>query len=121
MLRFSPRRPTSVWSKINRNRAEKLIAEGKMTAAGYAAIEEAKKSGAWDNAYTNLAPEDLPSDIQQALEASPPALQNFYGFATTYRNMYIYWVKQAKTVETRQKRIKKVVEQSLKNQKQIAR
>src|SRR3989337_1232966 len=50
-VRFSPRKVRSRWSKVNKDKAERLISEGKMTAAGLAKIEEARQSGAWANAY----------------------------------------------------------------------
>src|SRR3972149_7844517 len=53
ILRFSPRKANSVWSKINKERAERLMQSGKMTIAGLAKIEAARKSGCWDKAYTN--------------------------------------------------------------------
>jgi uncharacterized protein YdeI (YjbR/CyaY-like superfamily) len=119
ILRFSPRRANSVWSKLNKERAEKLIASGKMTSAGLAKVEEAKKSGSWDNAYSNATFSELPDDLKNALMKNNDAWNNFSSFAATYKNMYIGWVIQAKTQKTRQQRIKKVVEQSIHNKKQI--
>ena len=54
ILRYSPRKANSVWSKLNRERVERLVKSGKMTAAGLSVIEEAKKRGSWNQAYTNL-------------------------------------------------------------------
>lgn len=118
-VRFSPRKSNSVWSKINRDNANHLIESGQMTTAGLAKIEEAKKSGAWDNAYTNAVVEPIPCDLREAFEINPLAWKNFCGFANTYRNSYVGWINQAKTSQTRQRRIGKVVEQSLKNKKQV--
>lgn len=120
VLQFTPRKANSVWSKINKERAEKLIASGRMTNAGLAKIEEAKKSDHWNNAYSSLFKEKIPSDLKQALMKDKDAWRNFRKFANSYRNMYIIWVNMAKTYETRQKRIKKVVEQSLENKKLIS-
>jgi uncharacterized protein YdeI (YjbR/CyaY-like superfamily) len=53
VLKYSPRKPKSPWSKSNKERAEKLIRQGKMTSVGMAKIEEAKKNGLWDAAYTS--------------------------------------------------------------------
>ncbi len=119
MLRFSARKDGSVWSQINRLRAEKLIAEGKMTSAGLVKIEQAKESGHWDKAYTNKIKDEIPSDLQEALQKHKEAIDNFQGFANTYQNMYVGWVNSAKSVETRKKRIEKVVEQALRNKKLI--
>jgi uncharacterized protein YdeI (YjbR/CyaY-like superfamily) len=119
ILRFSPRKANSVWSKINKERAQRLMKSGRMTAAGLAKIEEAKKSGFWDSAYTNRTKEVIPSDLKEALMKDKKAWDNFQNFANSYRNMYIGWVNSAKTDETRMKRIKKIVEQSLFNKKLI--
>lgn len=116
-LRFSPRRDNSVWSKINRDRAERLIASGRMTPAGLAKIREAQRSGQWDRAYTNKTKERMPLDLKKALTEDKRAWDNFQGFANTYRNMYIGWVNDAKTDGTRRKRIRKVVSHSLQNKK----
>ncbi len=118
-LRYSPRRPNSPWSRINREKAEKLIRSGRMTAAGLARIEEAKKAGTWQRAYTNRTRERMPSDLKAALLENGQAWDNFSRFANTYRNMYIGWVVSAKTRETREKRIARVVAQAFQNKKLI--
>jgi len=117
ILKYSPRKSKSVWSKINKDNAEKMISLGKMTQAGFDKIKEAKKQGFWDTAYTNLVKEPLPSDLKKALVINQTAWKNFQHFANSYRNMYIGWVKNAKNEETRKKRISKVVERSLHNKK----
>ena len=117
VVRFSPRQPNSVWSKINKERAEKLMVTGRMTKAGIATIEKAKASGSWENAYTNKIKDAIPSDLEEALRKNEQAWSNFQNFANSYRNMYIGWVSSAKTEEMRKKRIEKVVEQSLQNKK----
>jgi len=118
-LRFSPRKPKSVWSKINREKAEKLMLTGKMSEAGMATIKKGKASGSWENAYTNRIKDALPFDVEEALRKNEKAWSNFQNFANSYRNMYIGWINGAKTEETRKKRIEKIVEQSLQNRKLI--
>lgn len=117
ILRYSPRKTHSVWSKINKETAEKMISLGKMMPAGIEKINEAKKKGYWDNAYTNLVKDQLPSDLKKALIANKIAWNNFQGFANSYRNTYIGWVKNAKTLETRKRRIAEVLKRSLENKK----
>ena len=95
-LRFSIRKAGSVWSKINRERAEMLMASGQMTSAGLIKVEDAKRSGLWDKAYTNRTLEEMPLDLKEALTKEDTAWQNFRGFATTYQNMYIGWVNNAR-------------------------
>jgi uncharacterized protein YdeI (YjbR/CyaY-like superfamily) len=108
-LRFSPRKSKSVWSALNKARAERLIKEGKMTAAGLATIEEAKKSGAWEKAYVLNENQDIPADLEKALTADKEAWNNFHNFAPSRRNTYIYRVNDAKTTATRQRRINEAV------------
>ncbi|MFC2071063.1 YdeI family protein, partial [Chloroflexota bacterium] len=73
ILRYSPRKARSVWSKINRDKAEELIKAGRMQEAGLLKIEEAKKNGNWDNAYTSRQPEEMPADLEKALEEDTTA------------------------------------------------
>jgi uncharacterized protein YdeI (YjbR/CyaY-like superfamily) len=117
ILRFSPRKSHSVWSKINKDKAEQLISQGRMTEVGLARINEAKKNGNWDNAYTNKIREQIPSDLKQALIENMAALRNFESFTNSYRNMYISWINGTKNALTRKKRIAEVVERSASNVK----
>ena len=115
VLKYTPRKAKSIWSKVNRDKAEQLIADGKMTKAGLAKIEEAKKNGNWDNAYTSLIKDTLPDDLKQALLKNKKAWWNFQKFAATYRNMYIGWVNSSRTEATRRKRIAEVIYRSERN------
>jgi uncharacterized protein YdeI (YjbR/CyaY-like superfamily) len=117
ILKYSPRRPKSIWSKINKEKAEELITSGKMTKSGLEKIKDAKKQGLWDTAYTNLVKDRLPSDLKNSLMQNKTAWNNFQKFANSYRNMYIGWVKGAKTQETRKRRISEVVKRAAKNKK----
>lgn len=117
VLRFSPRKENSIWSKKNKEKALQLIASGRMTESGLASIEKAKENGAWDKAYTSLEKDDMPADLQAALAENDTALENFRNFANSYRNMYIGWVTGAKTPATRKKRIAEVVQRSAMNKK----
>ena len=112
MLRYVPRRPRSVWSKINKDRAEELIRRGKMTHAGLASVEEARKSGNWDKAYTLLTRWETPQDLRKALAENPQALAQLETWANSHHNQYIHWVNEAKTQATRDKRIAEVVRRS---------
>ena len=117
ILRYTPRKGKSVWSKINKDAAEKMIKHGKMTTAGLEKIKLAKKQGLWDVAYTNLKKDRLPSDLKIALLENKIAWKNFNNFANSYRNSYIGWIKGAKTEITRKRRIKEVVKRSFLNKK----
>jgi uncharacterized protein YdeI (YjbR/CyaY-like superfamily) len=117
ILKYTPRKSNSVWSKINKERAERLIESGKMTKAGIAKIEAAKKHGLWNAAYSDKKKERVPSDLKEALSEDKNAWNNFQEFVISYRNMYIRWVIGAKTAETRKKRIIEVTRRSAQNKK----
>ena len=72
MQRWTPRRPKSKWSLVNKNIALRLIAERQMRPMGLAAVEAAKASGEWDRAYTVQKATPLPPDLREAIEAATP-------------------------------------------------
>ncbi len=115
--KFSPRKPRSIWSALNKERVGKMIKSGLMTKAGLEKIKEAKKSGKWDEAYTSKKVVEIPSDLTIALSKNKVASTNFLNFADSYKNMYINWVNSAKKEETRQRRIMEVVNRASKNKK----
>ena len=115
--KFSPRKPRSVWSVLNKERVEKMIKAGLMTQVGMDKIEEAKNNGKWEEAYSSKKVVDIPSDLTIALRKDKVAHRNFLNFADSYKNMYINWINSAKKEETRQRRIKEVVLRSSKNMK----
>jgi len=117
ILRYSPRKPKSLWSKINKETAEKMISFDKMTESGLEKIKQAKKHGYWNNAYTNLIKAKLPTDLKDALLEDKKAWNNFQNFKNSYRNTYIGWIRNAKTETTRKRRISEVVKRSLNNKK----
>ena len=115
ILRYTPRKAKSLWSKINKDRAQQLIQDGKMTDAGMKEIEKAKANGMWDAAYTSREKPEMPDDLKQALAANSKANANFYNFANGQQFQYVYWILNAKTDETRQKRIAEVVHRAADN------
>ena len=106
-VRFTPRKPGSVWSESNVTRVERMIAEGLMMPAGQALVDEAKRRGTWDEAASGRL-EVTPPDLEAALAADPTALARWRDWAPTYRRQYIYWVLDAKRPETRQRRVAEV-------------
>lgn len=106
---FTPRRPKSKWSKINRTRAEKLIAEGKMRPAGLRQVERAQADGRWAAAYDSSSTITVPDDLQAALEESPEALRAFEALNSQNRYAILYRIQDAKRPETRAGRIRKFV------------
>jgi uncharacterized protein YdeI (YjbR/CyaY-like superfamily) len=109
LQRFTPRRSRSKWSKINREKAERLIAEGRMRAAGLSEIQRAKEDGRWDDAYDSPSTATVPDDFQAALDAEPAAAEFFASLGSTKRYSFLYRVTDAKRPETRAKRIAEYV------------
>lgn len=114
-LRFSPRRRGSVWSLLNRERAERLIGAGLMAEAGLRAVEEAKGSGMWDAAYTSRVEPEVPEDLSEALKENAEAWRNFEAFSNSAKLMYVRWVEGAKREGTRARRISEVVRRAALN------
>ena len=113
---FTPRKSNSIWSFSNRERAERLISEGRMTPAGYKTIEEAKQNGRWDNAYSSSrGTTKTPQDLIEALKKNKIAHENFESFPPSARFIYIHWINEAKRQDTRERRIYTVVDRSEKN------
>jgi uncharacterized protein YdeI (YjbR/CyaY-like superfamily) len=109
LQRFTPRRPKSLWSQINRAKAQKLIAEGKMRPAGREAVERAKTDGRWQAAYPGAKSAEVPPDLQRALAKNPAAKKFFATLNSQNRYAILYRLHNAKTAETRAARIKKFV------------
>jgi len=98
LQRFTPRRPKSIWSQVNRDHVARLTAAGRMTPHGQKQVDAAKADGRWDAAYAPMrsaSPESLPADLRAAIEASPRARktlatlnrQNLFALAFRTNNM----------------------------------
>ena len=110
LQRFTPRRSRSKWSKINREKAERLMAEGRMRPAGLREVERAKEDGRWDEAYDSPSTATVPDDFRAALDAEPAAAEFFASLGSTRRYSFLYRITDAKRPETRAKRIAEYVE-----------
>ena len=117
VLRFSPRRKNSVWSRNNRERAEQLIAAGKMERQGYEAIRQARANGRWSSAYSSQHKPDVPQDLEKALSGSSLARANFSAMSNSHQLMYVRWVLEAKRTGTRERRIAEVVRRAEQNRR----
>lgn len=109
LQKFSPRGPRSLWSQINREKAQALIASGRMQPAGLAAIERAKQNGQWDAAYASQKTAAIPTDLQAALEANPKAKAFFATLNSTNRYAILFRLQTAKKPETRARRLAQFV------------
>lgn len=114
-LRFSPRNRNSVWSVSNINRAEKLIADGKMTHAGLSKISEAKETGEWDAAIQREHVENIPEMLMRALNEKEGALAAYQALTDSRKKQYLYWLQNAKRDETRMRRVQRIVNEVLGN------
>ena len=115
-LLFTPRKAKSVWSKLNKERIEKLIENGLMTEIGLRKIEAAKKDGSWDalNASDNL---EISEDLQKAFSEKRAAAENFSAFPASVKKAILYWINSAKRIETRKTRIEKTVSMAARNKR----
>jgi len=109
LQRFTPRRARSRWSQINRDKAEALIAAGRMRPAGLAEVERAKADGRWDAAYGGQRTMTVPEDLQRELDARPQAAAFFAQLSSQNRYAILYRLHDAKRPETRARRLAKFV------------
>ena len=107
MQRFTPRRPRSRWSKVNRKKATELIKRGKMKAAGLREVERAKADGRWDAAYDAPSTATVPDDLRRELEKNEKAREFFSELDGRNRYAILYQIQDAKKPETRARRIAK--------------
>lgn len=108
MQRWTPRRPRSKWSKVNREIAIRLIASGEMTPMGLAAVEAAKASGEWERAYTVPPPVPVPDDLKAAIKGSPEAAATRQRLNRTRWDRWLAWLDGTEG-RTRTRRINQIV------------
>jgi uncharacterized protein YdeI (YjbR/CyaY-like superfamily) len=109
LQRFTPRRPRSKWSLINREKAERLIAEGRMKPAGLQQVDDARADGRWEAAYPPPSAATVPDDLQNALDQNPEARAFFETLTSQNRYAILYRIRDAKRRETRARRIAEYV------------
>ncbi len=109
LLRFTPRRRQSKWSKINRDKAVELIKSGKMRPAGLREVERAKADGRWEAAYPGSRAATIPDDLQRELDKNERARKFFATLNSQNRYAILYRLHEAKKPETRSRRIEKFV------------
>jgi uncharacterized protein YdeI (YjbR/CyaY-like superfamily) len=109
LQKFTPRRPRSKWSRINREKAEQLIAAGRMRSSGIAEVERARADGRWDAAYEPQSTALVPDDLQRELDARPEAAKFFASLDSRNRYAILYRLQDAKRPETRARRLAEFV------------
>jgi uncharacterized protein YdeI (YjbR/CyaY-like superfamily) len=109
LQRFTPRRPRSNWSRINRDKAETLIKTGEMRPAGLREVEAAKADGRWARAYEGQRTIEVPDDLAAALKKNRRAREFFETLTGSNRYAILYRIQDAKRAETRARRIEQFV------------
>jgi uncharacterized protein YdeI (YjbR/CyaY-like superfamily) len=105
---FCPRKPKSGWSKVNKERIDRLIAADQMKSAGIACIERAKQNGSW-LLLDDIEALIVPTDMEEALQKKTRASTYFHGLCRSDKRAILLWLAAAKRLETRQNRIADVV------------
>ncbi len=103
--KFTPRKADSLWSQLNKRRADKMIKQKLMTKVGLTKIKVAKETGLWDKDPRAKISFDIPGEFAAALAKNKKAKENFDKLALTYRRHYIGWIVTAKRDETKKRRI----------------
>ncbi|MGW0142102.1 YdeI/OmpD-associated family protein [Streptomyces calvus] len=109
LQRFTPRRPRSRWSAVNRSKALDLIERGRMRPSGLREVERARADGRWDAAYASPSTATVPDDLRAALDAVPAARDAFAALDSRNRYAILHRVEEAKRPQTRAARIEKFV------------
>ncbi|QSX75452.1 YdeI/OmpD-associated family protein [Lysobacter arenosi] len=117
LQRFTPRRPKSLWSKINVGKVERLIAEGRMQAGGLREVEAARADGRWRAAYHAASGMEVPPELAAALAKNAKARRFFEQLDGTNRYAFCWRVHTAKKPETRNARAAKFVEMLARGEK----
>lgn len=107
-LRFTPRKPRSVWARSNKERVRRLLADGLMRPAGLAAVEIAKANGSW-NTIDDVESLTVPEDLASKLAEYPGARAFFDALPPSHRRLALHWVLSAKRPDTRDRRIAQIV------------
>jgi uncharacterized protein YdeI (YjbR/CyaY-like superfamily) len=109
LQKFTPRRAKSGWSRVNREKANELMAAGRMRPAGQRQVELAQADGRWDAAYASQGTIEVPPDLARALEANPAAREFFATLASRNRYAILYRIETARKPETRAARVQQYV------------
>jgi uncharacterized protein YdeI (YjbR/CyaY-like superfamily) len=117
LQKFCPRRAKSTWSKINTGHVERLIREGRMRPAGLKAVEQAKADGSWEKAYESPSKMTIPEDFLKELSKNKKAEAFFMGLNRTNLYSIGFRLQTAKKQETREKRMKEIIEMLAKGEK----
>lgn len=110
LQRFTPRTTKSLWSKINKAKAEALISAGRMQPSGLREVDRAKRDGRWEAAYASASTSTVPDDLQQALDKQPKAKQFFATLDSQNRYAILFRIQSVKRAETRARKIAQFID-----------
>lgn len=116
LLWFAPRKPGTGWSKLNKERVERLLQQGLMMPPGLAKVEAAKADGSW-TALDAIEALEIPPDLEQAFATDETAKQNFEAFPKSVKRGILEWIASAKKPETRAKRVQETAQLAAKNER----
>lgn len=117
LQRFSPRTATSIWSKINTEKAEALVKAGRMRPPGLRQIQLARQDGRWQKAYVSASKATVPPDLQAALNENQKAQAFFDTLNSQNRYAILFRIQNVKKAETRAKKIAQFVDMLAKGEK----
>ncbi|GGQ89057.1 hypothetical protein GCM10010267_59840 [Streptomyces griseorubens] len=109
LQRYGPRRPRSLWLRVNAEKVAALTAEGRMREPGLEEVRRAQEDGRWDRAYASQSTAEVPADLAEALDAEPEARAAFDTLDRTARYLVMLPLLQAATPRTRRRRLERVV------------
>lgn len=115
-LLVTPRKPTSNWSALNKDRVARLSAAGAIAPAGIAAIDTARANGTWD-ALNDVDQLIEPDDLRSGLDADPSARRHWDAFSASAKRLALEWVHLAKRPDTRARRIHETVEHAVRGER----
>jgi len=115
-LWFAPRRPRSVWSKLNKQRVERLLSQGLMSDAGLKMVALAQQAGTW-SALDGVEAITVPPDLAEALGQNAQAADCFNAFPPSAKKGILQWIQSAKQATTRARRIAETVTLAAQNKR----
>lgn len=116
LLWFAPRKPGTGWSRLNKERVERLIASGRMTPAGLARVDAAKADGSW-SALDAVEALTIPADLRVALRSHAGAAAFFDAFPRSVKRGILEWIQNAKKPETRARRVEETARLAAENKR----
>jgi uncharacterized protein YdeI (YjbR/CyaY-like superfamily) len=111
-IRFTPRKPSSTWSRVNLEKVEELGRRGLMRPAGLRAYDERREAKTGIYSYEQREAAELPAEYEERLRANPAAWEFWTARPPSYRKAAVWWVVSAKREETRERRLRTLIEDS---------